>query len=46
MDRSPKYTIKDEKKKDRDTGHSLESTFSISMYFDSTSKERATEKRV
>ena len=42
MGRSPKYVIKDEKKKD--TGHSLESIFSISMYFDSTSKERATVK--
>ena len=45
MDRSPKYMIKDEKK-DRDTGHSLESTFSISMYFYSTSEERSAEKRI
>jgi len=37
--------IKDGKQK-KDTCRSLESTFSISMYFDSTSKRRATEKRV
>jgi len=34
------------KKRERDTGHSLESTFSTSMYFYSTSKELSAGKGV